>query len=829
MPLRSHLVRSAWILSTALGFAPFAAAQCTNTWLPGYGCPGANAYVNASTPWDPDGAGPQPAVVVVGGGFTLVDTMPAEGLATWQPVTGAWVPFPVPNPPLPGPGLLIATAMTTLPNGDLVVAYGGSLGSTSRVARWNGSTWNPLGADFPSQVDQLLVRPNGELLASGEFPGGVFVFVGATWQVLGGGVDGPVRGMANGSAGELFVGGAFDNAGTTPATGVARWNGTNWSAVGGFTQYPWSIAAGPAGVFAGTSSGLQHWDGSAWSLVPGLAVAMYPHPTIFSVTALPSGRVVAGGYISSAGGVPTQGLAVWNPASGAWSVLGWGVSIAGSTQIATVTELANGGLLVGGRFSEAGGAPALHVAHWDGTQWVALGSGFSTAPNCVEVTAAGDVLVAGDSIFLPGGVLRHGGSAWAPLGGGITGVNGGTVEDLLRLPNGDVLAGGQFDQAGGGPARSLARWDGVAWSEFGGVTWFGSPGRVTEMLQRANGDLVVVGTFDSVGGVPCSNIAVWNGSAWSSVGVVTGQILAVAESLTGELFVANWSGSAVWRVLRWDDPVWTEIYVGAANERITDIAVHDDGGLVVVGDVVLSGQNRKAYVAVVTPSGVVRHVSTDFRSSANSLHRLPGGDLLVAGTFRSLGAIVCDGLARLTGGSAGTLVPMLDGSGAVDVATFANGDLLLGGVAYVPGASVWLVGRLSTTCPALATATGGCGHGALTSRTLPWIGDPLASEATGLPALGVSIGVRGFGTTSIPLASLLPLGVAGCDLAVTDDILELHVPTAGVVRTSIDLPNDAALVGLVLHEQVVTFAASAPGIYTSLTSTNRLTHTIGAF
>ena len=160
--------------------------------------------------------------------------------------------------------------------------------------------------------------------------------------------------------------------------------------------------------------------------------------------------------------------------------------------------------------------------------------------------------------------------------------------------------------------------------------------------------------------------------------------------------------------------------------------------------------------------------------------------------------------------------------------------LLLAGGVTSPGTSVYLVGRLAPTCPALAVSTAvGCagsgGPNVLAPVTLPWIGEALESQATGMPALGVAIGIRGFGTTSIPLSSVLPLGVSGCALLVSDDILELHLPVAGVVRTSIGIPYDASLAGLVVHEQVAVFEANAAGAFTALTATNRLSHTLGVF
>ena len=70
------------------------------------------------------------------------------------------------------------TALTVLPNGDLVA--GGTFttagsAAANRIARWNGSTWSPLGSGMTGgplaapKVSALTVRPNGELVAGGDF------------------------------------------------------------------------------------------------------------------------------------------------------------------------------------------------------------------------------------------------------------------------------------------------------------------------------------------------------------------------------------------------------------------------------------------------------------------------------------------------------------------------------------------------------------------------------------------------------------------------------------------------------------------------------------
>src|SRR5262245_61075890 len=132
-----------------------AAAQCSNLWQSAGVLAGTNGTVRALLTWDPDGAGPAHPVWVVGGDYTVAGAGPAAYLAVFDPIAQAWSPL---GGGTNGP----VWALTSLANGDLVVggeftSAGGI--SASRVARWNGTTWSPLGSGCSDTVRALAVRP----------------------------------------------------------------------------------------------------------------------------------------------------------------------------------------------------------------------------------------------------------------------------------------------------------------------------------------------------------------------------------------------------------------------------------------------------------------------------------------------------------------------------------------------------------------------------------------------------------------------------------------------------------------------------------------------
>lgn len=333
------------------------------------------------------------------------------------------------------------------------------------------------------------------------------------------GVEGTISAMAV-SGSDLYVGGKFLRIGGVAATNVAKWDGTNWSALGpglggdGNEFYYGRVAAVLAvngELYAGgyfTNSGAEYlsgvvkWNGSnSWK----------PVSTNFwasKINALAwDGRYLyAGGSYLYFGNTNPNHIARWDGTN--WSPLGDGVNawvsgIGGWRDYGVVESLAaSGGVLyVGGGFDTAGSLRVTNVARWNGSSWAPMGNG---------LPAGAYALAAGPQGLYSGGgsgVQRWDGSSWRAFGGNVQGRYQalGTVNALSF--NGDNLfVGGDFPSAGGVPAIGLARWNGAQWSALGsGVS---SNGYITALASTGN-DLYVAGVFDSVGGKPSTNIARW--------------------------------------------------------------------------------------------------------------------------------------------------------------------------------------------------------------------------------------------------------------------------------------------------------------------------------
>ena len=273
------------------------------------------------------------------------------------------------------------------------------------------------------------------------------------WYPLGSGLDNTVFGITvNGS--DVYVGGSFTHAGGNPASHIARWDGSSWSALG-------------SGVNGG----------------------------VYAVDYSDTGVLYMGGSFTQVGGSPINRIASWNGTS--WSWLGSGVNDC-------VWACATNGsdVYVGGDFTEAGGIPANYIARWNGVSWSALGSGLNDPVEAIAVN--GSEVYAGGSFTQAGGspanrIARWDGSSWSALGSGVS----GSVH-AITLSDSDVYVGGWFSEAGWSPADNIACWNGSSWSALG----YGVSSSVFA-IALSGSDLYAGGAFTMAGGIPANFIARW--------------------------------------------------------------------------------------------------------------------------------------------------------------------------------------------------------------------------------------------------------------------------------------------------------------------------------
>ncbi len=320
----------------------------------------------------------------------------------------------------------------------------------------------------------------------------------------------------------------------------------DWVSLGsGMNGSVYALAVSGTNLYAGgyfTTAGgvpandIAKWDGTDWwPLGSGMDNGVL-------AVAVSGTDLYAGGYFTRAGGVPANYIAKWNGT--AWSALGAGVD-----NVIRALAVSGTNLYAAGGFARAGGVSAAHIAKWDGSTWSALGSGLGSPTFDVYALAvSGTDLYAGGGFTTAGGATVNGiakwnGSTWSALG---SGVDGGVL--ALAVSGTDLYAAGNFTTAGGEPANFIAKWDGSAWSALGSGVDGGSYPYVNALGVSAT-NLYAGGDFPTMGGVPVNYIAKWDGSAWSALGPgmawsalgsgVNGYVYALAADGAGHLFAGG--------------------------------------------------------------------------------------------------------------------------------------------------------------------------------------------------------------------------------------------------------------------------------------------------
>ncbi len=173
---------------------------------------------------------------------------------------------------------------------------------STNIARYSGGAWRSVGGGlgvlYTEDVRALHVHDDGtgpSLYAGGTFPGGIARWNGTAFTQVGTGLVGPVLivsalGSTDSAGGpHLVAGGRFTVAGGQPASNIASFEGTSWSAIG-----------------SGISGIPSPWYGT--------------YVTTFSTFDQGTGRgpdlVVGGGFLQ-AGGIASQDLAVLESCGGA--------------------------------------------------------------------------------------------------------------------------------------------------------------------------------------------------------------------------------------------------------------------------------------------------------------------------------------------------------------------------------------------------------------------------------------------------------------------------------------------------------------------------------
>jgi hypothetical protein len=559
------------ILLSIVANRALAQGACGPNWIPEFGALGAADVVLSSVAWDPDGPdGPLPRVIVVAGVVGAVGTTPIGSVAAWNPADNTWTDMGAP------PSRVVQLFITPTNELGVVANFTGT-----GVYKLTSSGWVRLGGAFNGAVNRVVVPPDGRLVAVGAFTQNDTTPIlrtaqwdGSAWSQIGSGVNADVLAATLLSDGTVVIAGEFTNSGIFAISRVARLlpGTTSWAGVtGGLSWAPRALVPLPNGGFMASSSiasQVRQWNGAWISPV----VSIFPNQNLF---ALPNGE-----YLITASNQARRWDGISATTSGTFSLPG------------------------------VGSANSVSVIGPD-DYFITGGYAVPTTSSATRPTFPVDRMVR-----VRGGVMERLFSTGGPLG---------IVRDIVFDNNGHVIVGGEFIYAGEVPVFYVARWDGTRWHAMDG----GLNGEVRGLEKLPNGDIIAIGSFTGRAGGPVNlpNIARWNGSTWSSLGVNPGVGTPADVQLLpdGRLAIC---GSAT-RVAIWDGTQWTLTpALSPGFDGIRNLGIDRDGN-------VLAGRMQ---------SGLYRLVNGAWQSmtlpglpgvafAVYSLHLLADGDILVGGDF----------------------------------------------------------------------------------------------------------------------------------------------------------------------------------------------------
>ncbi len=311
-----------------------------------------------------------------------------------------------------------------------------------------------------------------------------------------------------------------------------------------------------------------------------------------------STKLVVAGQFNAIGALNARNIALYDPATEEWSPF---PSTSFTPFIQSVHTAADGSLLALGVTTNSSGYSG-QVFQWSGEQWLTLGDTFNnyfTTDPCI--LPDGDLIVAGEFTMVgntpANHVARWDGAQWHPLADGITGAPGiypPRVTALLALPDGDLIVGGDFLNAGGQPSPKFARWNGAEWTPMTGSM----NGYVADLALRTNGEIIAACNANDRG-----LVFRWTGTHWAGFTPVLfgygaiGTILPLPDNsfIVAGGFYSNtlspWYGPhpPFRHVARWNGASWSSLGSGI-EAAINTLTILPDGDIFAGGDVVYDPQ-----------------------------------------------------------------------------------------------------------------------------------------------------------------------------------------------------------------------------------------------
>ncbi len=426
--------------------------------------------------------------------------------------------------------------------------------------------------------------------------------------------------------------------------------------------------------------------------------APYTDAPIYAL-ATQGNQVYVGGEFTTISGLPATGLAKWNGT--AWETVGGGVD-----GYVYAIAISGTNVYVAGSFTQAGTVPALNIALWNGSTWSALGNGIDDDFGDAEVYAlavSGSTLYAGGYFNVAGSatatnIAKWNGTTWSAQGKGLNyvGTNTQAVASVsaLAFDGTNVYAGGFFNRAGTQTVTNIAKWNGTAWSKLAGgldyVAVLSSDTSTPSVATLAlNGSLLYAGgTFNISGSQALNYLAVWNGTNWSAgLSGTDDDVESILVTTNGTYIGGSFTtvdGVEANGVAHWNGSNWDPLDTGS-DGSVLALAL-SGGRLFAGGNFGALGETQAVNFGLWDGNQWTAAIPSGANGILGSVNGLAvtGANIYVGGAFDHAGSTAANNVARWNG----TVWQAL--GGGVDGPVFSvavNGNNFLAGGSFVENSS----------------------------------------------------------------------------------------------------------------------------------------------
>jgi trimeric autotransporter adhesin len=548
-----------------------------------------------------------------------------------------------------------------------------------------------------TDVSNLAVRRGGEWLGLGDGPG---IMVADLMEL-----DGNIIAVGEAAGGGFGIGGANQ---------VMSWDGETWTALGqtlpqftrvndievidGEVVIVGNFAAEEGELPTWTATGAAVWNSETETWDPFLDSLDGELRTIVDTEA----GFCVGGFFSTIDSTAVSNIACLE--GDEWNAMAGGLN----STVNDIEVLPDGDMLVGGTFNLGDGESAfsIGIVRWNGTAFEGffdgVGGGLVTEVRDILLSAAGGVYVggsfdgagSGDGTAFSTNIAYHDGTDWQTLAGGVQNRVGITISpgvySMAQDSTGNLVAVGDFSQAGDTAASNLAMWDGEVWDNLQdeGKVSNGVVGTVRAFAADNAGTVFIGGDFTGSSASGLTNVAALRGSTLSPLeDGLPGGVLALEVDADGTLFAgggftdAGITGASF--IAEYNGETWRAL-AEQLDGTVADLTFCPDGSLVAIGDF-METENGTVLNHIGVYDGTVWSALGDGLSGSNpefsysysAVECLPDGSIVAGGSFDRADGTDVTSIAQYSAGSGWAALGNFDAT--VSVLTWYDGTLYAGG------------------------------------------------------------------------------------------------------------------------------------------------------